>query len=613
MANNIEHSARTQVTLVILSLIGIVLVLISTSRYGVGLSPDSVRYISAARSLLLGNGYLSYDGSPLVVHPPFFSTVLAIFGLIGIEPLDGARFVNAFVFGLIVFTSGQLFRMAIKSKALIILGTVSILLSYPLLRISTYAWSEPLFVLLAILFIIYLQRFLNIRAFVTLFSLSILAALSCLQRYMGVTIILTGFALIIFLPKAHLKERLKYAIVFGVMSITPFVIWILRNYMLTSMFTGVRLPSQRTLLYNTFSTLRCLTTWFVPHEVPFWIRLIGIGFVVSILMAVARLLHYRLNRRSTVAAMQLWSGGVFVLIYTLSLIASETSVAIDPISNRLLSPIYVFVMFFVFICMDRFDQPVKIIYPRPFFDYLLRLIPIAMILSGMLANELFIARYAAPDRVLEPPNISMIRGCQAVLIFTGIVLLMRRRIAVAYNKLVVRVAASIKAANPLNRLLRKKELRNVAVIGLCIIWLMCPLFRVSKELLDWTRSGAGGYNTVTWRESSLMEWVRTHPLEGRVYSNAPDAIYILTGMPARKSPRKDLYNSTATTTDNISKFRKLLTSESDTYLVWFNEVRWRDYLYSVEELGSSFDLEIVATCSDGDVYVVKRKQGDSMS
>lgn len=49
MRNNIEHSARIQVILVILSLIGIVLALIITSRYGVGLSPDSTDYISAAR------------------------------------------------------------------------------------------------------------------------------------------------------------------------------------------------------------------------------------------------------------------------------------------------------------------------------------------------------------------------------------------------------------------------------------------------------------------------------------------------------------------------------------------------------------------------------------
>ncbi len=604
MPNNIEHSARIHVTLVILSLIGIVLALISTSRYGVGLSTDSASYISAARSLLAGNGYLYFDGRLFVAFPPLFPTVLAILGLIGIEPLDGARFVNAFVFGLIIFTSGKLFQMAIKSKAIVILGTVSILFSYPLLRVSTYAWSEPLFVLLAILFIIYIPRFLNVRGFVTLFSLSILAALSCLQRYMGVTIILTGFALIIFLTKAHLRERLKYAIVFGVMSITPCVIWILRNYMLTSRFTGTRPPSQRTLLLNTFSTLRCLTTWFVPYEVPFWIRLIGIGFVVSILTAVARFLHYRLKSQTTFASIQVWSAAVFVLIYTIFLIASSTSVAIDAISDRLLAPIYVFVMYLVFICMDRFSQPIEIIYPRTFFSYWHRLIPIAMILSGVVANEFVLTRYVSSDGVLKPTTISNIRQFQAVLLLTGILLLTRRQIAVAYKKIVVRVAASIKASNPLNRLLRKNELRNFTVIGLCIIWLMCPFVRVSKELLDWTCSGAGGYNTPTWRESSLMEWIRTHPLEGRVYSNAPDAIYILTGMSARMSPRKDLYNSTATTTDNISKFRKLLTSETDTYLAWF-ENKKKAYLYNIEELSSSFAMEILATCSDGSVYFIK--------
>jgi len=606
MPNNIEKSARTQVALVILSLIGIGLALVSTSRYGVGLSPDSASYISAARSLLQGRGYLRYDGNPLVVFPPLFSTLLAILGLIGIEPLNGARYFNAFVFGLIIFASGNLFRMAIRSKTLVILGTASILLSYSLLHVSIFAWSEPLFTLLAVLFIIYMPRFLNERRFITLFSLSILAALSCLQRYMGVTIILTGFTLIIFLAKARLKKRLKYAIAFGLMSISPSIIWVARNYALTSTFTGVRLPSQRTVLWNTFFALDTLTRWFVACDVPFWIRLIGIGFVVFILIEVVPFLHYKLNRQADRTSMQLWSAGVFVLIYIVFLIASSTSVSIDMITDRLLAPIYVFVMFLVFIGIDRFSRPVEVIRSLPFSSHWFKLIPIAMILSGVVANEIVLARYAASDGFLEPSTISAIRRFQVILLSTGILLLMRRRIAVAYNRLSGRITASIQATNLLNRLLRKKDLRNVTVIGLCIIWLMCPLVRVFKEVLDYTKNGTGGYNTVTWRESDLMEWVRTHPLEGRVYSNAPDAIYNLTGMRARMSPREHLYNSPAITTDDLIKFRKLLTPDSDTYLIWADN-RERAHLYSVEELRSIFDMEIVASFSDGIVYLVRIK------
>lgn len=95
MAKHIENRIKMQSTLLILSLIAILLVLLSTSRYGVGLSPDSAIYISVAKNLLSGNGYREFGGIPFVNWAPLFPTLLAILGLLGISPLDGARLINA--------------------------------------------------------------------------------------------------------------------------------------------------------------------------------------------------------------------------------------------------------------------------------------------------------------------------------------------------------------------------------------------------------------------------------------------------------------------------------------------------------------------------------------
>jgi len=63
-------------------------------RYGPGLPPDSASYISSARNLLLGKGYFIFNGQPMTVAPPLFSTILAIIGLAGVDPLIGARFLK---------------------------------------------------------------------------------------------------------------------------------------------------------------------------------------------------------------------------------------------------------------------------------------------------------------------------------------------------------------------------------------------------------------------------------------------------------------------------------------------------------------------------------------
>ena len=92
---------------VTLGVLGSLLILLATSRYGVGLSPDSASYIAAARSLLAGRGYLDYNGDPMVLFPPLYPTLIALGSLIWPDPIFVARYVNAASFGLIVFFSSR--------------------------------------------------------------------------------------------------------------------------------------------------------------------------------------------------------------------------------------------------------------------------------------------------------------------------------------------------------------------------------------------------------------------------------------------------------------------------------------------------------------------------
>lgn len=487
--------------LVILSFTGVVLVLLSTSQYGVGISYDSTMYISAARSLLSGKGYSIFTGGLFVGWPPLFPTLLAALGLIGIEPLDGARFLNAFVFGLIIFTSGQLFRRHIRSKELVMLGTASILLSFPLLHVSIMAWSEPLFILFAVLFILSLSRYLNEKTPMLLFLLSFFAALGCLQRYVGLTLVLTGCTAIVFsLPEVALLKRVKYAMIFSLIATAPVVAWAIRNYTLTSFFLGSRIDKvwEYTFYQNIVSILNILSAWFVPYKNPFLLKLIIIGLII-VAMAAIFFPRLKLNRQVNSGLMRVLPAGVFVLIYVLLLLI------VEGINPRYLVPIYVFVMFLIFVGIE---------------------------------------------------NIS----------------------------------------NLLKQFLRNERLGNFIAIGLCIPWLIYPLGRIPENVLAWTQTGAGGYSTVTWAESPTIEWLRTHPLKGRIYSNAPDGIYCLTGIIAKMSPVKF---------KDILKFRKSMSLRDKNYLVWFTSRARGHPFYNLEELASILGIEEVATFSDGGIYLFK--------
>src|SRR5215204_5034552 len=113
-------------------LLGLALILVATSRYGVGLSADSVTYLSAAQNLLSGRGYTSFDGSPLLVFPPLFSTLFAVVSGGWLTPQTTARWINAVCFSIVIFLSARWLIKRTSSLLLALLGVLVILLSVAL-------------------------------------------------------------------------------------------------------------------------------------------------------------------------------------------------------------------------------------------------------------------------------------------------------------------------------------------------------------------------------------------------------------------------------------------------------------------------------------------------
>jgi len=139
--------------LVLLVVLGVFLILRTTPE-GLGLSDDSIAYIAGARSMLAGDGYreawLASNG-PVTHFPPGFSSVLAFFGMFGLDPLRGARLVNALLFGLNAGLLGVLaWRMTPSLTAGLVLAALFIG-SGEMLQVHAVAMSEPLFIFLALL------------------------------------------------------------------------------------------------------------------------------------------------------------------------------------------------------------------------------------------------------------------------------------------------------------------------------------------------------------------------------------------------------------------------------------------------------------------------------
>ena len=64
----------------LVALMGFFLIQIFSRHSGIGISPDSVTYLSAARHLVQGKGFISFDNLPVVDFPfgyPFFLAIIS--------------------------------------------------------------------------------------------------------------------------------------------------------------------------------------------------------------------------------------------------------------------------------------------------------------------------------------------------------------------------------------------------------------------------------------------------------------------------------------------------------------------------------------------------------
>src|SRR5258706_15257297 len=73
----VTYQNKFWIFLTCLALAIVVLGGIATSRYGAGVSSDSVAYLAVAQNLRDGNGLYDHGGFPLLSRAPLYSMVLA--------------------------------------------------------------------------------------------------------------------------------------------------------------------------------------------------------------------------------------------------------------------------------------------------------------------------------------------------------------------------------------------------------------------------------------------------------------------------------------------------------------------------------------------------------
>jgi hypothetical protein len=322
---------------IIAALIGGVFIILYTNHNGLGISPDSIYYISASDAWVKGNGWIQFDQTPLVMFPlgyPFLLGILHFIfpqGIIIFMPV-----VNALLFASVILMSGVMLEKINSSRWFKWILLLLIVASPTLIEIYSMLWSETVFIAEILVFIFYAQNYLTKASFNNLCFMALVAALATITRFAGVTLIMTGCLLLFFDHRLNLIQKINKLFIFGCLSISLLVINLSRNFYLTNTFTGIRQKGQTPFTTNLKLIGEVISDWLPSSNyIIEFSPIIGTLFMIVL----AYFLYKNLKDLSHKYYEKIVA--TFSIVFASFMLVSATLSRYEPINSRLMSPLYI--------------------------------------------------------------------------------------------------------------------------------------------------------------------------------------------------------------------------------------------------------------------------------
>lgn len=263
------------------------LLLFSISKYGLGISTDSVQLLFGGRNLAAGKGLISYDGSFLSLWPPLYTALLGFVHLItGAEMLAAATILQAAAFVGLSLVTAILFLRIFRGNFL--LAAAAVLLSdigAVVLTSFDVVGSDYVGACLALVSLLLTGTYLESGSRRALAGMIAAGMLAMLDRYLFVAAIATSAACVFFLTGTRLRQKLGRGLLIC-MGALPAGAWLA----ITGGQSGLRAPISFGENFSWFS--KSMLEWFIPtkavkthldlYTALLWVILVGLSLTVLV-------------------------------------------------------------------------------------------------------------------------------------------------------------------------------------------------------------------------------------------------------------------------------------------------------------------------------------------
>jgi len=318
---------------------GFFIIFLFTRHSGIGVCPDGVVYTTAAESLRTTGKYVDFTHGPVIDFPAFYPMFLsAMMWLTGLKPLAFAPFLNAFLFATIIYLAGVIMEQFEYKSRWYKVGILScIVLSPGLLEDYSMMWSETVFILFLLLFMMAMNRYLRTASNKALIMAAAVTSVACITRYAGITIVATGGIMILLNNKLSLRKRLIDGLIFGLIGSLLLVINFVRNYMVSGTLTGHREQSITPLISNIHDAGIVFSDWLPFVHENYTTAIVVVVAIIAglVILGVTQFLKdRRIFRYESMAT-------AYALFYILFMIVTATISRFEGLNSRFLTPAFI--------------------------------------------------------------------------------------------------------------------------------------------------------------------------------------------------------------------------------------------------------------------------------
>ncbi len=318
----IIFNRKNYFAILIFSIIGSLMIILSISKYGPGLTHASVNYYSAAESLVNNYQLRQFDNRIFHEYAPLYSILIGLLILIGFDPITSAGIINVICFSSIIFVgSYYLMQMEIGLKYLI-LGGVLLIFSKPIFQVSKYAWDTSLFIFLSIIIFIEIINYFQNGRKLHLFYCALISSLATLSNFDGITLIIFCSIIILLNKKIIIIRRVIDLSCYMIISIFPLILYLMRNFHLTGTLIGKKgVPSHgiNDILNGFFLTIG---NWFIPGIIP-QILIIAIAIIIIILLTIIFVYCFKISNINSNIRFPVLFSYLFFIIFSIYIIISS--------------------------------------------------------------------------------------------------------------------------------------------------------------------------------------------------------------------------------------------------------------------------------------------------